>query len=1090
MRSFQVPLCVLCVLSVSTLNSLPAGEGDLGLRVPPGFHVTLYADHTIANDIYAMTLDSKGRVVVTSQGWIKTLIDKDGDGKADTAEVFATTGSGGMGMCFDGNDLYFTGDNGVWRYVDADGDGKADGKPEKLFPIGFGEHGGHAIRKGPDGFWYIIGGNDAGVDKRHVTLPNSPVANPKTGTIVRMSSDHKQFEVIAHGFRNPYDFDFNAAGDIFTYDSDCERDFFLPWYTPTRIYHVGYGQHHGWRLPGYQRSFALQDFYPDTVDILAPIGRGSPTGVVVYRHTKFPERYRGGVIALDWTFGKVFFMPLQPSGASYSTKAEVFLEPTGSDGFAPTDAAVAPDGALYISIGGRRTRGGVYRVEFVGAGGPVVPVVPIETVEQVLSAPQPLDAWSRARWMPAAKKLGAREFENVLLEKKLPAPQLIRAVEILTEFFGGLRGPMADACAKNPDAGVRARVAWSLGRVPNEGAAEILTGLLSDADAAVRRCALEALADRFAGANVDSVRKNLPGNFAHADKRVRQAAAKLATLLPAPAFEALQNETETTLVQAWLTSALAGIWRGALAAALERTLSVLERSQDPQVRLQAVRLIVLALGDSNINKPVIEVHANYALPSSELLTRELAEKILERVRPIFGTGDERLDGETARLLAMLEDADADTLKRVVAKLTLESSPTWDVHYLIVLSRLKAAWPQGFSAKIANALLGLTKKLEGNEQRTKQVWGSRMAELLKLFSERDAGVMDTVINHPAFVNPGHVSLTAMMPQDKKAEAARKFLAATAADAKFPWSEPLIGLLECVPPADFRAALRTQWSNFALRDTILKHLAANPEETDRDKFLFGVESGNREAALKSLAALEKLPPDTNPKSLLPLLRLLRRLTLEPGETDWRAKTLVVIKRYMAGDFAIDEKGLKAQELKAAYQPVFDAFARQHAALAKELDGTDEEDPAEWLAVFKQVPWDAGDVKRGEIVFRDRGCQTCHAVQGALGPNLAGAANRFSKEDLFEAIRNPSRDVAPLFRPTVFKMKDGQVHTGIIAFDSADGYILQTGATTTVRINTPDILSQRPGTMSLMPNGLLKDLKPESVADLYAYLRSLGK
>ena len=56
------------------------------------------------------------------------------------------------------------------------------------------------------------------------------------------------------------------------------------------------------------------------------------------------------------------------------------------------------------------------------------------------------------------------------------------------------------------------------------------------------------------------------------------------------------------------------------------------------------------------------------------------------------------------------------------------------------------------------------------------------------------------------------------------------------------------------------------------------------------------------------------------------------------------------------------------------------------------------------------------------------------------------------------------------------------------SADGYILQTGATTTVRINTPDIAARRPGALSLMPNGLVDGLKPADLADLYSYLRSL--
>jgi len=51
-----------------------------------------------------------------------------------------------------------------------------------------------------------------------------------------------------------------------------------------------------------------------------------------------------------------------------------------------------------------------------------------------------------------------------------------------------------------------------------------------------------------------------------------------------------------------------------------------------------------------------------------------------------------------------------------------------------------------------------------------------------------------------------------------------------------------------------------------------------------------------------------------------------------------------------------------------------------------------------------------------------------------------------------------------------------------------IIQTGATTTVRINTPDIVSRLPSNRSLMPDGLLKDVKPGDLADLYSYLQTL--
>ncbi|MHC5543964.1 DUF7133 domain-containing protein, partial [Singulisphaera rosea] len=88
------------------VTALSAGDvakaDDLGLKVPPGFRVTLYSDQGLANDIYAMTLDAEGRLVVTSRGYVKLLHDSDGDGKADRATLYAEPETGGMGLCFDG----------------------------------------------------------------------------------------------------------------------------------------------------------------------------------------------------------------------------------------------------------------------------------------------------------------------------------------------------------------------------------------------------------------------------------------------------------------------------------------------------------------------------------------------------------------------------------------------------------------------------------------------------------------------------------------------------------------------------------------------------------------------------------------------------------------------------------------------------------------------------------------------------------------------------------------------------------------------------------------------------------------------------
>jgi putative membrane-bound dehydrogenase-like protein len=1035
---------------------------DLGLRVAPGFKVTLTSDPAIANDIYSMTLDAKGRIVVTSQGWIRILHDRDGDGKADEATLFAETRTGGMGMCFDGNDLLFAGDGGLWRYRDAEGDGKADGPPERIAKFTGGEHGHHAIRKGPDGSWYFIAGNDAKVGKEHVTLPNSPVREPETGAIVRFTPDLSKSEVIAHGFRNPYDFDFNEAGDLFCYDSDCERDYFLPWYTPTRIYHVGYGMHHGWRLTGYQRSFARPDFYPDNVDVLWPIGRGSPTGVSCYRHDQFPERYRGGIFALDWTFGRVWFLPLKPEGASYTTQAEVFIEPAGTEGFAPTDACVAPDGSLYVSIGGRRTRGAVYKVEYAG---PPVPrrAAPRNDLEAVLHAPQPLDAWSRAKWEPLARRLGAQCFDEALVEKGSPPAERARAVEVLTELFGGPRLEVARAAAGLPWPEVRARLAWSLGRGGGKESAEILQALARDSDPRVRRAALESVADLGLSSPEEAL-----ANFGHPDKRVRQAAARLAKQHPQRLPMPVGNS------RALLTHALSDLWRGDPAPPLD---PLLLGARDSALWLEAVRLIALRLGDANLHRPPIEVHSMYSL--TDPVSKEMRERILKAVRPIYPSGDARLDQEAGRLLAMLEDEDDATVAKTAAFLTEKSHPTQDVHTLCVLSRLKGTWPPELAGRVAHAVLSLNRKLEGQEQRTKQTWNARIAELVGLFLKRDPRFAGEILKSPALVSPGHVGIAAALG-DRRPEAARLFLAAAGKDDSFPWSEALIELLSQLPDEDFLPVLRAQWSNYGLRDAIVLRLAQAPAGGDREKYLAGAESANAQVVRASLDALERIGPGERPRDRVPLLRLLRRLILEPREAALRRRVTALL-----GAGEVREEGTDPATLKRAYEPLFEKFVRENPADRAELEGSD---PAAAAALLKSVEWERGDAKRGEEVFRARGCQTCHAVQGALGPSLAGAAGRFSREDLFQAVLDPNRDVAPLYRTTAFLLKNGQVHTGIVAFESADGYIVQTGATTTVRIAEADIQARRPSASSLMPADLLKGLAPGDLADLYAYLRSL--
>jgi len=1087
----------LCAWGLLQL-SLPAAQlvpvPALGLRVARGFQVTLFADEKLANDIYAMTLDSRGNVVVSGQGYIRTLLDQNLDGVADASVEFARTPSGGMGLCFDGTDLLFVGDDALWRFRDANDDGQADGPPERLLSLNGGEHGGHAIRKGPDGGWYVIGGNDTKFSPAEINLSSLPAQKIEGGALLRLRADGHGAEVVAHGFRNPYDFDFNREGELFTYDSDVEGDYFLPWYTPTRLYHIAPEGHHGWRLEGYKRSWARPDYYVDTVSILEELGRGSPTGIACYDHLQFPPYYRDGLFVLDWTFGRVLFLPLQPSGSSYQTSPEVFLESIGTHGFAPTDIAVGQDGSLFLCAGGRKSRGAVYRIQYIAD--PLSSIratnwlqISSTEAQAAVSAPQPLEAWSRAWWMPLAKRAGPRPFEILVVDNRAPAEQRIRAIEILTEVHGGLAPDVAAGCAQAGAPPVRARVAWSLGVVPAQNFEPILLGLARDLAPSVRVHALEALRREAGNLAIATIQQALAANLAHPDKRVRQAAALLATTLPDPAWKALWAQQSAGPPQARLSATLALLWRSHSSevntTAVETALTLLNQTRLPDLRAQALRLILIGLGDFQLEKPSLEVYTAYEPGFSLAAHPVLISRLQKALATLFPSGDRIVDFETARLLAMIEASDPGLPGKVVARFNDFGSPSDDFHYLTVFSKLKTAAVTNFTAWIAQAVLRLDRKLDGLQQRPQQNWPSRLAELVGALIKHDSNLADAMMRHPDFARPAHLPLVPLLGSTRYLACARLYLNAVRSTPGFPWTEPLVELLSALPPEEVHPLLRKQLANVVLRDRLLIELAPKPQLEDRDKFVAGLESARPEVVRASLTALLQLPNDTTTRAHVATLRLLRRLLHNPGDSTTRAQTLLLLSRLSGQKFDIQEK---EGDLTRIYQPVFDWFALKYPGILRQLDADDQENPAQWEAFYKTVPWTRGDTSRGETLFVERGCQGCHSGARPIGPDLGGVARRLSVVDLFNAILFPSRDIAAPYRMTTFHLRDGSRFTGLVAFESADGVIVQTAAAATVRLAESDITSREPSTVSFMPSGLLVGLKAQDFADLYAYLKAL--
>ena len=238
------------------------------------------------------------------------------------------------------------------------------GQVEKLLSIpGDVGHGRNEMVLGPDGRIYAICGDAAFEPDNATSLPPmlssaSDIEKTRSGFVVAFDPDGKKPEIIARGLRNPYGIDFNAIGDMFTYDADAEHDMGSPWYRPTRIDHIVPGGDFGWRrVTGRWPAYS-----PDRPDMPQPtvdIGKGSPTSVAFARGDHFPSHYRNTLFALDWAYGRILAVHLSERGSSYSAVSETFLRGSPAN---VCDIEFSPDGRMYFVTGGRGTQSAIYRV--------------------------------------------------------------------------------------------------------------------------------------------------------------------------------------------------------------------------------------------------------------------------------------------------------------------------------------------------------------------------------------------------------------------------------------------------------------------------------------------------------------------------------------------------------------------------------------------------------------------------------------------------------------------------------------------------------------------------------------------------------
>lgn len=1079
-----------CVLISGLCGNVFGDESEAGgIRVPAGFRVQLYAGDDLAHDIHSLTIDSRGRVVVSGPGYVRILVDRDGDGSADTSLPFADRpASGAQGMFFHGSSLLCAGDEGLQLFRDDNGDDRADGPGQTFLKIAAGgEHHVHSIQRGPDGWWYVVAGNYSGVTSAYATAATSPVRNPVSGTLLRLTPELRGGEIVADGFRNAYDFAFSETGELITWDSDDERDISLPWYLPTQVYHVLPGSNAGYVTAGLKRPGT----YADSPPVLAEFGRGSPTGVICYRHEQFPEEYRGALFIQDWTFGRILALPLERHGGGWKCNPVEFATGQNQFGFAPTDMEVGPDGSLFVSVGGRGTRGGVYRISWAGAATSKVvlqqPAVSGD-LDQVLRAMQPNSAWSRAGWVPAARKLPGAEFSRAALQEERSELERVRAIEILVELHGGLDGQTALALSRSTSVLVRARAAWALGRQnPAAVNSELLQPYLRDSDPLVRRLSLEALSGVTASGAWTSLLPDLATSLSDDDRLVRLAAALL--------IGRMGVEQQTQLERLTVNSMRGRLWfhlgrmqrREELsAAACRAAVETLESAELPlEDRRAAVRLLQLSVSDMGPVRGRPPMFDGYAPRLSvDPIERDL-NPLLARVFRLFPTRDDGLDRELIRFFAMLAPLNHELLTQLIDGMTKDSLPQDDIHRLAAISRIELERSYAETEATARALLQIDLKLLQLGMKQDTNWDDRMGELYAALCRVDPALPSLIPQQPEFGLPAHVLYLSQSPAAVIPQAIAGFLRYLETNPDAEWTNDLVFAIgESGDPAH-RELLRGQLQNLSVRDAVLMVLAEKPERADRQHFVAGLESAQLNAVEACLNALTKLPRTQDPEELFALLSAARRLMNDKREYRLRETALRLLQNNTEQTlgFVFGEAGHRPQpEALLSWQRWLEMRFPAYRPVNQ------SEESRELLASLPNVLWDAGDAERGRRVYERQGCAKCHGGRRSLGPDLAGVSRRFGRDDLFAAIIEPNRDISARYQTTTVETADGRTISGLIVYESVDGLLLRDAEHRTWRIESSEIAAKHQQRNSLMPAGLLRGASGQDLADLYRYLQSL--
>jgi putative membrane-bound dehydrogenase-like protein len=271
---------------------------------------------------------------------------------------------------------------------------------------------------------------------------------------------------------------------------------------------------------------------------------------------------------------------------------------------------------------------------------------------------------------------------------------------------------------------------------------------------------------------------------------------------------------------------------------------------------------------------------------------------------------------------------------------------------------------------------------------------------------------------------------------------------------------ISLLASQKQPDFAKTLHTLLDEPAMRSVAIRALAGFPD-------------ANTPAAI--IKVYPKLTPEEKADAVQTLASRVAFANplldaIEKGAIP-RTDVPVVTARQV---LALNDKATSAR-LETVWGKVT-PVAKERASLMKK-----------WKDILTDESIKKADAVNGRILFTKH-CAACHKMFGegqSVGPELTGS-QRANLDYVLENVIDPSAVVPREFQMTNFALADDRVVGGIILRETKDAVTVRT-VNDTLTIPTADIVTRKQTPVSIMPEGLFDQMKPDEVRDLVAYLRA---